>query len=165
MTARRCKLTRGSDEVQSPRFSPDGGPIAFLSDRKLPPPEDEKSRRIREEPGDATNSGNPHRWRRGRRSRDWTAMCGVRLGRTMTASSSPHRIALAVEQERKEIKERRSSSMTEKRTPPVRLFSLNIEDGTLTHLTATRLDRFARSSPGRKVGSGHGAAESFVRIR
>jgi len=49
------QLTRGSDEVQSPRFSPDGGAIAFLSTRKLPPPEDEK-RRIRRGAGEH-NSG------------------------------------------------------------------------------------------------------------
>src|SRR5947208_1527066 len=39
------------------------------------------------------------------------------------------------EQERKEIKDTSVVVDDEKRTPPVRLFSLNVEDGTLTHLT------------------------------
>lgn len=143
------QLTRGTDTVSSPRFSPDGRTIAFLSSRALPgakpDAEEGKKPQIWAIPVDGGEAYPVTRLDREVRAFAW------RDGKTLVFAA-PESASLW-EQERKDAKDGAVVVEDAERTPPVRLFQVAIVDGTVRRLTRNTdwIDSLSVSPDGKRA--------------
>lgn len=153
---KEVQLTRGSYRQRSPRWSPDGKLIAFISDRPLPK-ENPKAAKMQlwlinpfgGEPWAVTELP--------RDVRDFEWIC-------------EHNILYAAEEDptlyEQELKERKDTSRVvedAEHKPPVRLFKLDVKKKKITRLTDNDdwIERMALSPDGKKVVTRHQRGLSY----
>lgn len=141
------QLTRGTDSVSSPSFSPDGSSVAFLFTRPRPGVKEDKAAR----------------------GQVWAMRVAggepfpvTRLERPVRALGwiDPTTLVVAAQEapawRERDLKERKDTSIVvedAEHEPPVRLFRVKLEDGTATPLTFNRdwIDLLAVAPDGRRA--------------
>ncbi len=146
--ASTVQLTRGTDTVSAPAFSPDGATIAFLSSRPIPgakKDDDEARTQVWAIP---VGGGEAYPVTRLDRSVNALAWKGAKT-LIVAAPESPS----LWEKERKEAKDGAVVVDDAERTPPVRLFEVALDGGEPSRLTrnADWIDAFSVSPDGRKA--------------
>jgi dipeptidyl aminopeptidase/acylaminoacyl peptidase len=157
--AREVELTRGSDRNLSPRFSPDGARIAFLSSRALP------GKKEAEEDGRG-----PQIWLIDPRGGEPWPLTREARGIAGFAWRDKGTIVFAA-QEAKSLREQRAEKAKDTsqapddvaEKPPVRLFSVGVDKGAVSRLTENDdwIQWLAVSPDGRWAVTSHERSLSF----
>jgi dipeptidyl aminopeptidase/acylaminoacyl peptidase len=152
-TGRQVQLTRGSESCTSPRWSPDGSLIAFLSSRPIKGKAEKKDDETKTQLWllDATG-GEP--WHVTELGRDvnlygWAGNDSL----VFAAQEEPSRR----ESQLKDDKDSTNVVENERREPPVRLFRVDVKTKKVTRLTdnADRIEHLAVSPDGKLAVTGH----------
>lgn len=147
---REIPLTRGSDLVRQPRWSPDGKLIAFLSTRTRPQAKPEAAKTqvwlIRPDGGEP--------WALTELAREPQHLEWLD---SETLLYSAEEDPSFLEQELKRKKDDSQVADDETHTPPVRLFKVSVKDGTITRLTQNTdwIDAWSVSHSGQFAVASH----------
>jgi dipeptidyl aminopeptidase/acylaminoacyl peptidase len=167
--AQEIELTRGNDSCHSPRWSPDGKLIAFLSARPAPKSSDKRARRpARDDKSDGPKTQlwliNPfggEGWRLTDYSRDISAFDWAGNDRlTFVAQEEKSLYEAATDDEKKDTSR---VVEDEKHEPPARLFQVDVKTKKIKRLTdnVDRIDLVAVSPDGKWAVTRHGRSLSF----
>jgi len=166
------ELTRGAHSCTSPRWSPNGKRIAFLSDRPAPSKKTEKRRpRQRGKAEDKEESkpqlwlidpfgGEPWQlfdWSRGIKSFAWAGNDALIVA--AQESASHHETVL-----KDDPKDTTQIVEDEKHEPPVRLFRVSVKDRTVTRLSdnTDRIENLAASPDGQAAVTIHNRSLRYI---
>jgi dipeptidyl aminopeptidase/acylaminoacyl peptidase len=167
------QLTRGPESCQTPRWSPDGKLVAFLTSRsgaKIKPPADEKHRR-RHEKDDDKDEPKQQVWLINPFGGEPWPLTEVKRGVTLYEWADADTILFTAQEdptlhEETVKKEKKDTSILvddEKHEPPVRLFQVSVTDRKVRRLTDNpdRITAFFPAPDGKRAVTVHDRSLDF----
>jgi dipeptidyl aminopeptidase/acylaminoacyl peptidase len=158
---REVELTRGSDNVSAPKWSPDGQLLAFVSTRPDP----------KAKPAAPGEGPRPQLWLINPFGGEPWALTSFARGVVSFEWADPETIIFTAQEDpslyENSVKEKKDTSVVvedEQHAPPVRLFKLAVKSKKVTRLTdnADRIQRFALSPDATKAVTLHDRSLRFV---